>query len=308
MTEQLIQIEAPNIIIKKQNVILDATVLTALMNCERYLDLRFNRNLIPINGNSNALEAGIVVHKILEEYTKALLHGDSRNVAIQIGMAAGDEAYKIAENVPEDNVLDKQGKVKFVGYQWIIATMQQYFERWKNDSWTPIESEKVHGQVVYEDEEVRVLWKAKLDRIVDTFQDGILPVDHKSMKMNRDTIKLNNQFMGQCLVAKTRKVCIDKIGWQRSLKPEEKFLRVMINYTDQQLAEQIGVIGYYAKTLINLREQGYYPPRYTYCDKYNGCMYRRDICESNPDDRERMIQLHYKVGESWDPTNPDDED
>jgi len=140
------------IITQKKNVILDATVLTALMNCERYLDLRFNRNLIPINGNSNALEAGIVVHKILEEYTKALLHGDSRNVAIQIGMAAGDEAYKIAENVPEDNVLDKQGKVKFVGYQWIIATMQQYFERWKNDSWTPIESEKVHGQVVYEDE------------------------------------------------------------------------------------------------------------------------------------------------------------
>jgi hypothetical protein len=178
--------------------------------------------------------------------------------------------------------------------------MEQYFKRWEGNSWMPIASERVRGVVIYEDSEIRVLWKAKIDAEVDTFQIGVAVVDYKTMKQNRTTLSLNNQFRGQCLVTGTRTVFIDKIGWQQTLKPEEKFIRQPMSYSAEILAEQIQTIGYYGKVLAQLKEQNYYPQRFTLCDKWNGCIYR-GVCEANPSDRQRVINEHFMVGESWDP-------
>ena len=84
--------------IKKHNVILDATVLSSLMACERYVDFRFNKNLIPASGSGNPIEAGLVVHKILEEYAKAIIEGSARNSAIATGLEAGTV---LASTMPE---------------------------------------------------------------------------------------------------------------------------------------------------------------------------------------------------------------
>ena len=296
----------PEILIKKDNVILDATVLSSLMACERFVDFRFNKNLIPASGSGNPIEAGILVHKILEEYAKGIMNGLSRKDAISIGMNAGQMLAGELPNIPQDNVKDDSGKLKEVGYNWIVTTMEQYFERWRNDSWTPIASEQVKRTLVYEDDDIRVLWVSKLDRLVDTFTQGVMPLDHKTMKQNRSPILLNNQFMGQCISAQSVRMCIDKIGFQKTLKPEEKFKREIINYNRSQLAEQIQTIGYYAKYLVDLNKHGYYPPRYVFCDKYGGCIFRK-VCESVPSDRERMLKLHFVVGDDWNPAAAEDE-
>jgi len=290
------------IYLPKQNVIFDATVLSALQGCERYMDLRFNMNYIPIGGTGNALEVGSLVHMILQEYNRALIAGQTRTNAIIIGMQAGEEFYKTSENIPMENEKDKQSKLKIVGYSWAIETMNQYFEKWKNDHWTPISAERVAGEVIYEDDEIRILYKAKLDLTVDTYQDGIMPVDYKTMKQKRDVLSLNNQFMGQCILAKSRKMCIEKIGWQQTLKPEEKFTRQIMSYSADRLAEQIETIAYYGKHMVQLNNQNYFPPRFSHCDKWGGCMYR-GICESDRGMREEELKLHFKVGESWDPSN-----
>ena len=292
---------------KKHNVILDATVLTSLMACERYIDFRFNKNLIPASGSGNAIEAGLVVHKILEEYAKAIIEGTHRIAAIQTGMEAGNTLAATLSSIPQDNIKDKNGKLKEIGYNWIVETMHQYFKRWQNDSWTPIAAETVKRTMVYEDDDIRVLWVSKLDRLVDTFKDGVMPLDHKSMKQNRNPILLNNQFMGQCIAAQSVRMCVDKIGFQQSLKPEDKFLRQIMNYNREQLAEQIETIGYYAKYLVSLNQHGYYPPRFIYCDKYNGCIFRH-VCESLPSDRERMLKLHFRVGDEWNPASNEEDD
>ena len=292
---------------KKHNVILDATVLTSLMACERYIDLRFNKNLIPLSGSGNAIEAGLVVHKILEEYAKAIIEGVQRNNAIQAGFEAGNVLAATLPSIPQENEKDDRGKLKTIGYNWIVETMNQYFKRWQNDSWTPIAAEEVRRTMVYEDDEIRVLWVSKLDRMVDTFNQGVMPLDHKSMKQNRNAILLNNQFMGQCISAQSVRMCVDKIGFQSSLKPEDKFVRQIMNYNREQLAEQVQTIAYYAKYLVSLNEHGYYPPRYIYCDKYNGCIFRH-VCESLPSDRERMLKMHFMVGDEWNPAANEEED
>ena len=203
---------------------------------------------------------------------------------------------------------DERGKLKQVGYTWIMETMQQYFEFYRNDSWTPIAAEQIKRSLVYEDDEIRVLWVSKLDRLVDTFRDGIMPMDHKTMKQNYHTeVTLNNQFMGQCISAQSVRMCKDKIGFQTSLPPKEKFVRDIMNYTREQLAEQIETIGYYAKYLVDLSKHGYYPPRYVYCDKYGGCIFRH-VCQSIPSDRERMLRENFVVGDEWNPASNESDD
>jgi hypothetical protein len=294
------------VMIKKDNVILDATVLSSLMNCERYVDFRFNKNLIPASGSGNPIEAGIVVHKILEEYAKAIMNGSKRNDAIQIGMQHGSKLAAELPNIPQDNVKDEYGKLKQVGYSWIMTTMEQYFEHYRADSWTPIAAEQVKRTMVYEDDDIRVLWVSKLDRLVDTFTQGVMPLDHKTMKQDHRSItSLNNQFMGQCISAQSVRMCIDKIGFQTSLKPENKFKREIMNYNREQLAEQVQTIGYYAKYLVDLNKHGYYPPRYVYCDKYGGCIFRT-TCESMPSDRERMLRNNFVVADEWNPASNED--
>jgi hypothetical protein len=166
-----------------------------------------------------------------------------------------------------------------------------------------LETEIVKGKVLYEDDEIRVLWKAKLDLVSDTNQ-GIYPVDHKTMKQRRETISLNNQFKGQCLIQGTRGVFINKVGFQTSLKPEEKFERKIIPYSEPRLLEwQSETLPYYAKLLLMYVESGHFPPNFTHCEnKYGNCAFLK-VCESDPAMRETEIKKLFMVGPEWNPTN-----
>ena len=73
----------------KKNVIFDATLLSSLQSCPRYTDLRFNRNLESLNGKSNSLECGSLVHKILEVYYLLVAEGMTKAQAQGYALTAG---------------------------------------------------------------------------------------------------------------------------------------------------------------------------------------------------------------------------
>jgi hypothetical protein len=270
-------------------MILDATILSTAMSCARLTDLRFNQHLQAKDGKSKSLETGSIVHTILENYYRSVIDGKSRNDAIAIGMASGRTYVETDVNNADDKEIE-----------WTFTTMEQYFEHYKNDSWTPLEVEVTKGSVLYEDDEIRVLWKAKLDVMVDTNQ-GIYPVDHKTMKQRRETVSLNNQFMGQCILSNTRGVIINKIGFQSSLKPADKFQRVLIPYTADRLMEwQSIILPHWAKQIAMWNETGYFPPNFTHCEnKYGICQFR-DHCEADRQMREEVLKQAFEVGEVWD--------
>lgn len=327
INESTINTVVENIIGGKKSIILDATILSTLMGCPRLADFRFNHNLISIGGKSNGLECGSIVHVFLEYYYRNIINGMSRERALGFGLAAAelyiagckhctDFIPSISQPKPTCNHkinefpgvknTPKESEGYKVGWHWVLDTCDQYHQFYRNDHWVPLEVEVVKGEVLYEDDEIRVLWKAKLDWTADTNQ-GIYPIDHKSMKQNRDTVSLNNQFIGQCLIQKTRSMFINKVGFQTSLKPEDKFKRVMINYSIQRLLEwQSETLPYHAKLLLMYAETGHFPPNYTHCEgKYGNCAFLK-ICESDPNMREDEIKKLFIVGPEWNPTNDEE--
>lgn len=313
---------------QKKNVILDATILTTLMACPRLADFRFNHNLMPIGGKSNSLECGSIVHTFMEVMYGSIINGLKRDQAFQYGIAAAElyirgcpkctdftstpeipkpQCGHKANNYPGVKNTPKDSETHRTGWQWVLDSCDQYNTFWRNDHWVPLEVEVVKGEILYEDEDIRILWKAKLDLVSDTNQ-GIYPVDHKTMKQNRDTNSMNNQFKGQCILMKTRGMFINKFGFQTSLKPEEKFKRVIVSYSAPRLLEwQSETLPFYAKMLLMYAETGHFPPNYTHCEgKYGNCEYYKGVCSSDPDSREYEIKRAFMVGPEWNPTNDED--
>lgn len=344
----------------KQNVILDATVLSTLMSCPRLADFRFNHRLQQNVGKSSSLETGSLVHKFMEVYYGSVANGvskkDSRGYAYTAAQLYISGCIYCTNFTPYDckecggegkvplptvnlNVFDYEkcavcngtGKITKpecghkpddypgvvntpresegtkIGWQHCLDTCEQYLDFWKNDSWVPLETEIVKGFIIYEDDEIKVMWKAKLDLTVDTNQ-GIYAIDHKTMKQNRPTNTMNAQFMGQCLVMGTKSMFINKIGFQKTLKPEEKFLRTAMTYSSSRLHEFASeTVPYYAKLLLMYSESEHFPPNFSHCEnKYGNCPFYKDICSSDPGMREENIKLNFIQGPEWNPTNDDD--
>lgn len=335
---------------KKVNVALDATLLTAIMSCPRYTDLRYNNNLIQIGGKSNSLEVGSLVHEFLKHYYKGIINGLGKSKSIGFGFAAAElyirgcsicsgfvpthnelkiekdiigfhacddtcilkpkcghkpNEYLGLKNTPKVvNKENKNEKYK-IGWQWALDTCDQYTKHYASDFWIPLLVDEVKGKVLFEDEEIRILWKAQIDLSMDT-NNGIYPVDHKTMKQNRDGLSMNNQFIGQCHVMGTRSTIIDKIGFQTTLEPAEKFIRKMQSYSVPRLLEwQREILPYYAKLLVMYNENGYFPPQFDHCEgKYGKCNFHK-VCDADPLMREDMLKQEFTVGDPWNPSNDD---
>lgn len=298
------------VLIRKQNLALDATIFSTLMSCARLTDFRFNHNLQSIGGKTVPMEMGSIVHKFLEIYYKSIVHGLVKSRAVELGLAAA-QLYIIGCptcNDPEPRACGHQ-KGEYPGAQnsspddtkLAIDTCLEYAEFYRHEQWTPIDVERVKGEVIYEDDEVRILWKAKFDLTVDT-NNGIYPVDHKTMKQRRDTLTLNNQFMGQCVLEKTRQMIVNKIGFQTSLKPAEKFLRPVVSYSLDRLMEWSNeIVPFYSKLMLTYAEGGYWPPNFTHCEnKYGFCAFK-SVCEAPRHLREDELRINFFKGDTWDP-------
>jgi hypothetical protein len=315
------------ILIPKKNVIFDATILSSLMSCARYMDIRFNYNLVPMRGKSNSLEVGSLIHKVLEVYYQGKIDGFPRSVAIGNALAAGQmyiTGCQFCADGQEESPQCKHEPGEYpglsstpelnerftIGWRFALDTCTQYFEHYKNESWIPLAVEEVRtsDDPIYEDEEIRVYWKAKFDLIVDHEQLGIISQDHKTFKQRRDKSSLSNQFSGHCVLLNSRDVIVNKIGLQTTLKIEERLTREIVHYSADRLAEwKTEIVPYYAYKYLQFRESGYWPPNYTHCDNmYGACPYK-EVCEGDRGMREEILRNNYQKAPVWDPRNKEDE-
>ena len=344
------------ILLPKKNVIMDATMLSSLMSCGRFHDIRHNHRLISSRGKSNSIEVGSLIHKVFEVYYRHKIKGFPTKACIGDALIAGQLyitgcphcAGFIEQDCPtcegsgkyyndllkEDRpCVDCRGTKKTspsckhepdeypgmtntpekseswtVGWRFALETCEKYFEFYKNDAFIPLACEDVRGEIIYEDDEIRVVWKAKFDLIVDTNQIGIVSMDHKTFKQRRDKSTLSNQFSGHCVLLKSRNVIVNKIGLQTTLKIEERLTREVVSYTAARLNEwQSEIVPYYAYKYIQFTESGYWPPDFTHCDTmYGPCPYK-SVCEADPEMREEVLRNDFVLAPVWDPKNREDE-
>jgi len=290
----------------------DATILTSLQGCPRYMKNRY----IDLNvkeDKSNSLESGQLAHVILEYTNKSLIAGLSRIDAIEKGYEAGNLMLKgcavcISNNPCELHKNDWKGLKNIplentksdIGSKWIFDTIAQYHDYYRADDFVHLAAEETRGKIIYRDDDIQILWKAKFDDIIDS-PEGIMSRDYKTMKQRRDTLSLNNQFMGQCITLGARQVLIDKIGFQTSLKPHEKFTRVRLPYSIDRLLEFAQeIVPFYARMLLAYTEADHFPPNFTHCEtKYGFCDYVH-ICELDRNLREEAMKINFVKGKVWD--------
>lgn len=305
------------VMIQRKNVAIDATMFSSIQACGRYFDLRFNNNFVPLYGKSKALEMGSAVHVFLEFYHKSLIQGFSRDISISAGWAMLrtflDGCPYCTDFVPNEaqpNPFCKHKPDEYPGAKLddenvaiVKVTIEQYLEHYQNDSWVLLEAEVVKQKLIYSDDEVRILWKSKLDLMVDT-PYGVKAVDHKTFAQRRDTTNLNNQFTGQCVVLGNNDMIINKIGFQKSVKPAEKFSRPVMSYSADRLHEWTNeIVPYWVKMYLSWAESGFWPADFKSCEtKYGFCEFK-EVCEADRGNRASELTRLYKVAKKWSISN-----
>jgi hypothetical protein len=193
-----------------------------------------------------------------------------------------------------------------------MKTMDQYFDYYKNDILVPIAVEAPFSYVLAEikdhplyPEGVRVIFEGKFDCVfTNPHQDNLtLVTDHKTGSRNSEPSGLSNQFMGYVVVGQQfgakRMAMINKIGFQKTLPPNKKFVRHILPYDKEVLNDWQDWTVARAIYIDQCSISQSFPPDFTKCDEYSGCMYK-DVCLAAPVARAGILQRFFKIGEIHD--------
>lgn len=291
---------------------IDSQVLNSVQACARKTEYSFSKNLQPIE-KAEALERGDLLHKMLEIYYGLLLgnltvdkgqHSETWKALVENQLIQGIPIDPLGPSEARDFTLKQalffSSKLSLDPDHCdeVIYQFQEYCEFYKNDFWSPLAVEEVGSKILYEDEELKIIYNFKIDLIA---QKGmtIVPWDHKTSRRASFLSSMSNQFMGYCWGLGLNNVIINKIGFQKTLAPNQRFQRPMLSYTDARLEEWVENSVYWMKILDHHQQINHWPMNLTSCDKYSGCIYE-SVCSKDVDSREIALERDFTVGKRWD--------
>lgn len=270
----------------------DSQVLNDCMACARKAHYTFDKDLVPMIKPSY-FETGGLLHDMLAPYYRLRryrsrwaqnnkTHADIIDICMKIGYV---HAAKLSLDMDE--------------IEMTMNAFRDYTVFNANDAWDNILSvEEVASKILYEDNDLIILYEGKIDLSIALTNCPLMPIDHKTSKMRRDPNLLSNQFMGYCWLLDVNNIIENKIGFQKTLTPAEKFQRHTLSYSPPLLTEWKENSIYWLKKYIYDSSNNFYPANYTSCDKYSGCIYR-DVCSSTADSREEKLTRMFNI-KKWD--------
>lgn len=293
----------------KKVIVADSQILNTVMSCGRKTKLEFKLNLRP-HKKAMALEKGDLIHRMLHPYYYGrianpkphhLMVGDNPHpYAKFIGMPFKelvDTCCEIGRLASFDMDLEPEYRNE------CIKQFREYAFHFAGDGWISLEVEQPFSRTLYEDEQLIILYEG----IVDLMADGPLGrivVDHKSASRRENPSDLSNQFMGYCWALDSARLIVNRIGFQKTLSAGERFQRIVMNYPEGRINEWQYWAVYWLKVYAFYAENDVWPPNYTSCDKYSGCIFQQ-ICTRIPEAREYTMQTKYKIVEPWSPYTRD---
>jgi hypothetical protein len=270
------------------------------------------------------LDKGSLVHYMLAKYYRGKMDKRSTTDLLPEIVTAGRRWY-IDKDLPIEIAEECIRQVK----EYILFTI--------SDSWIPVAVEEPFSRVLFErsdepcksnnhgdwqktcpdcqkTEGLRILLEGRVDLIVRLLgnEQVIMIVDHKTGSRNQEPSVLSNQFMGYAWAFKdvfataTPRVVINKIGFQKTLAPKERFRRYVRSFTTPRLEEWREETIYWIHQIVKAVDANYYVKNLTGCDKYSGCIFR-DVCAADPSARQYKLQTQFKIRDSHDPFSEDEE-
>lgn len=274
----------------KITVSIDSQWLDSMQACHRQMKFKFVDNLRPVK-KSEYLEKGDLLHQTLDTFYTAyeLPYNERIKAAVEHGK---NHAIKLSLPMEDCNE--------------VLYQFQEYAEHYRMDGWLPAVAngiplvEHTFSIVFHEDDDIKIIYCGKIDLIAQT-PVGLIIVDHKSESRRSDPSTLTNQFIGYANALQIYNVWINKIGFQKTLKREERFRRILKSYNKEWVAEwKVGVIAD-IKRAAEALQTGKIHPNFTACDKFTwGCDFKI-LCETTADNREFKARTFFTVGEPWDP-------
>jgi hypothetical protein len=284
---------------------IDATILNTFQNCARKAKYSFIDNLRPPD-KEEALERGDLIHKMLEVYYSLQLtnfdfdtevwkeiiasgikapinrkHETIRDFAVTVGRYFSTKMSLITEDIEES-----------------IYQFTEYANYYQHDSWSPLAVEEVGSKILFENEQYKFIYNFKVDLVAEQAKI-IAPFDHKTSRRRSEPSSLSNQFIGYCYGLGMNNIVVNKIGFQKSLSPQQRFNRFILTIDDARIQEWIENTIYWCARILEYKETEQWPMNLTSCDKYSGCIYA-SLCESDPESRLYKIERDFKVEQPWD--------
>lgn len=254
----------------KVNIVMDASQYDMFLLCPRRFWYRYNLNLTqPVK--KMQLDRGTLVHVGCEVYYEAIKNGVKYQDAVTSALSKIREAGMTASDL-EPEVVNR-----------VLDIMEEYFDYWRveDQNFRIVEVEQPFIYQLYEDDEVRIHMAGKIDLVISDNKYTNLPVDHKSYDRTFELNRMNNQFRNYAYALKSNFLRVNRIGFQKTLKPHEKFLRPMLSYDplafEQWRANVVNNIMHYLTCVA----ENQWPMNETSCDKYNRKCEYFDVCDSS---------------------------
>jgi len=284
---------------------LDSQILNTLQACGRKVNLEFFKNWRPTE-KAEALEKGDLMHKMLAHYYRGRKEGRTKESSqhsilitecVEVGRRAA-ATMSISVSTSEEDIRQFKENILF----------------WQQDGWDILDVEQPFSKVIYERpdteerEGLRIIYEGIIDLVVvNPSPYGVFIVDHKTASRRSTPSKLSNQFMGYAWALDVNHVIINRIGFQKTLGTSERFQRILLSYEKDLIKEWVRSTIYWVHVLVGYIDQDYFPPNFTSCDKYSGCIFSQ-VCSSVPDVRDFKLQAFYFEGKPWSPHTRDDDD
>lgn len=270
------------------NIIIDSSVMNTFEKCPTLFKYQYVDNLRSRAGKKSYLDKGELLHIGLRHYYRMKKEGAEFDACVKEGFERMMKCTSKFVTLTEPDIQD------------VLTGYMTYTEHYRFENWTIVEIERPFRIILFEDAELRIIIQGRIDLMVDNGQ-LIIPVDHKSESRRSEPIKLDNQFMLYCYAARTNNILINKIGFQPSLKPQDKYYRKLLSYDDDNLAEWRDEFIFKVREILGYAEANHFPHRYTSCkDKYGLCIFH-DVCGTPRIARDVVLTSQFQVEEPWDP-------
>jgi hypothetical protein len=288
----------------------DSQVLNSVQFCMRAMKYSHEMSLRSIQPK-DYLERGDLLHRMLQTYYTlkkyqarwSLNHSRSGSVITHADVV--DICVRVGRHHASKLVLD------LTEVEIVIQAFRDYCSYRANDAWNRIIAVEQTGSfVLFENEEYKIIYQVKIDLVVELDNLPVVGVDHKSTKRRSEDVigpdgstfppeSLSNQFMGYCAALGTNNFIKNEIGFQKTLAPKDKFIRKLISYSNDNIAEWKDEAAWWLIRAEKDSAIGVYPRNLTSCDKYSGCDYRF-ICKSDRALRPQKIDLMFEKRTKWD--------